>query len=382
MGCKLRNSFLSKIKIDLMNQVRIEVKDFAGFYTIPIQYKGAPYNLPFIYYTSGQCSFDRTGTCIMCNFGRGEIYDNDEIIRKISVLIQNFKGWPAIYLTPAGSMFDDVEVPSHLRLQLFSLLKTYGFESIKTETRSEFLSESKLSSIKTILGDSVDFEIGLGLESSNEWILKNCINKNQSLKNIKKAIDLCHRFGITVYSHILVGPPFLSELETINDAIESIKWAVQNGSDIVGLALTNTKPNTVTYWMESKGIYTPPTYWSLIQIIKRLPESFRDRVGLFGFDSAVPITTPMSNCPICSPVILSMLRSWCYSRDFRLILEAEHYPCKCKANWELRLSEDHPPLVERVSKTYESLARGIYGNEWWNKNKQSVLDELTVNRKD
>lgn len=198
-----------------------------------------------------------------------------------------------------------------------------------------------------------------------------------SLNSVRDAIDLCHLYHASVYIHVLVNPPFLSEREAIQDAIATVEWAVAQSADLIGLALTNVKPDTVTYWLATRELYRPPSYWTLIRILLELPEELRNKVGLFGFDSAVPIVLPMYNCPACSAHLRSMLEAWCYTGDFRLIREANRYPCKCKVEWESRLEESLPPLAERVAHYYEILGRGIYGNEWWEGNKKWVLRELS-----
>ena len=202
-GKALRNSFLSKVKCDLMQQLEDTPSDIVGYYTIPIRYGGAPYNLPFVYYTSGQCSFDRIGSCIMCNFGRCNRIDDDVIIKRVGQLIDTFSDRPAIYITPAGSMFDDAEVSLGLRKELFRMVKEAGYKAVKTETRSEFITAEKLRYVREIIGDKIDLEIGLGLESADEWVLKNCINKMRVTLLVREAIDLCHAYHASVYIHLL-----------------------------------------------------------------------------------------------------------------------------------------------------------------------------------
>ena len=85
----MKNKFLSQVKCKLMQPLEKFSDDFVGYYTIPICYGGQPYNMPFIYYTSGQCSFDRIGSCIMCNFGRCEPIDDSIVIDRVGQLITN-----------------------------------------------------------------------------------------------------------------------------------------------------------------------------------------------------------------------------------------------------------------------------------------------------
>jgi len=300
------------------------------------------------------------------------------IIERVGGLINSFNDRPAIYITPAGSMFDDKEVPAEVQLEIFKLIIKAGYRAVKTETRPEFLTEEKLQEIRVIVGDETDLEIGLGLESANRWVLKNCINKMLSLDSIKNSIELCHQFDATVYTHILTNPPFLNEFEAIQDALDSTRWAFEQGSDLVGIAFTNVKPGTVTYRLMQLGLYNTPSYWTLIRILLEMPESFRNRLGLFGNDSSVPILCPMSSCPKCTTYLRSMLDGWCYTGDFSFIVEADRYPCSCKKKWEKNLSIQSVPLKDRVANFYEILARDIYDDLWWQENQEWVLQELNT----
>jgi radical SAM enzyme (TIGR01210 family) len=372
---KDQNRFLARMKRELM-KYDLPLDDIMGYYTVPIRYAGLPYDLPFVYFVNRGCSYDHAGACIECNFGRGERVPDDRLIARVGELIKQFRGWPAIYLTPSGSMFDDAEVPEHVRLEIFHLLRTTGFEFVATESRPEFLTEENIQRVREILGDEVELEIGLGLESINDWVRKNCINKMLSLDTLARAVALCHRCGAKVYAHVLTKPPFLNEFEAVEDAIETATWAFEHGVDRLGFALTNIKPGTVTQWLAARGIYRPPTYWSILQILLSLRSEWLSHIGLFGFDSSVKIEYPASNCPRCTPHIRSLLQTFCYTKDIQFLHQAEAYPCRCKTAWLDDIRRPDLPLVQRVARHYEELGRGILGDEWWETNKDLILSEL------
>lgn len=369
------NRFLSRIKRELMQDSRPPDK-VAGYYTVPVCYEGLPYDLPFVYFVNHGCSYDLAGACIECNFGRGERIPDEQLVAHVSEVISHFQGWPAIYVTPSGSMFDDAEVPERVRREVFALLHAAGFSFVATECRAEFLTEEKIQQVLSILGDRVEFEIGLGLESANDWVRRNCINKMLSLEKFVDAVDLCHRCGAKVYAHVLVKPPFLNEFEAIEDAIETATWAFEHDVDRLGFALTNIKGGTVTQWLAARGSYRPPFYWSIIQILLALREEWLSRVGLFGFDSAVHIEQPVSNCPQCTPHIRSLLQTFCYTKDVKFLQQAETYPCPCKAVWLEEIRRPSLSLRDRVHRSYEDLGRDILGYEWWQSHREGVLAAL------
>ncbi len=358
--------------------VRTRSDKICGYYTQPISYRGSPYNLPFIYFISGQCTYDKAGSCVMCNFGRSVPIDSNAVIQSVSEIIKSFKGSPAIFITPSGSLFDNAEVPRNVRLQIFELIKQSGFEAVKTESRPEFLTPGKLHEIRDVLGYNIDLEIGLGLESSNPWILKNCINKMLTLSSIERAIQICHEYSATAYTHIFTKPPFLNEVEAVHDAISTAKWAFKAGADLIGMALANIKPQTVTERMLQYGIYELPSLWTLISIVAQLPSEIRNRTNIFGFDSAVPIVHAMSSCPSCERNLREMLAGWCYTGDFRFIQEANEYPCTCKQTWKANMDQSTKdlPITERVRGYYEILALEVYGENWWQENSIQVMRQL------
>ncbi len=372
---KEQNRFLSQVKRELMKRCS-PVDDMAGYYTVPVRYDGLPYDLPFVYFINRGCTYDRAGACIECNFGRGDRMPDDQLIARVGELITQFQGWPAIYVTPSGSMFDGAEVTERVRLEIFRLVRTAGFEFVATESRPEFLTEENIRKARDILGEGVEFEIGLGLESVNDWVRKNCINKMLSLDTFAKAVDLCHLYDVKVYAHVLTKPPFLNEFEAIEDAIKTATWAFEHDVDRLGFALMNIKEGTVTQWLAARGSYKPPTYWSVLQVLLSLRSEWLSRVGLFGFDSSVSIEQPAGNCPACTPHIRSLLQTFCYTKDAQFLHQAEAYPCRCKAAWLEDIRRHHLPLRHRVARHYEELGRGILGDEWWETHRDSILDEL------
>jgi hypothetical protein len=263
-----------------------------------------------------------------------------------------------------------------VRIEIFRTMKELGFEAVCTESRAEFITEDKVRQAVEILGEDVEFEIGIGLESSDNWIRKNCINKMLPLDTFLEAVQACQRADALAYGHVLVKPPFVSEFEAIEDAISTAIWAFDHGVDRLGFALTNVKPGTVTHWMAQQNLYRPPTYWSALQILLSLRPELLKKVGLFGFDSGVQIIEAAHNCPDCTPHVRSLLQAWCYTQDADFLYQADRYPCHCKAAWLGDLRRPRVPLPQRVIWHYDKLAEGIFGKEWWKARRDSVVDQL------
>ncbi len=70
-----------------------------------------------------------------------------------------------------------------------------------------------------LLGDSGCEYLAMGIESGNEDIRKNVLNRHMSNKQIKEAFTLGRKYGIKITSYIMVGVPF----EKIENTLESVK---------------------------------------------------------------------------------------------------------------------------------------------------------------
>src|SRR5438445_8125666 len=75
--------------------------------------------------------------------------------------------------------------------------------------------------VETALGSVDRLEVAFGLESPNERVLRYAVNKVWGLPEHAKAAALCHEAGAGVKTYLLIKPPFLTEHESIEDAVRS-----------------------------------------------------------------------------------------------------------------------------------------------------------------
>ncbi|MEM2146674.1 MAG: archaeosine biosynthesis radical SAM protein RaSEA, partial [Candidatus Jordarchaeaceae archaeon] len=178
------------------------------------------------------------GGCSMC----GYIYDCPITIPDSNSLINQFdlahrssfsvKTPLAIKIFTSGSFFDEYEVPKSAREAILKTIsKDKRVEEVIVETRPEYVNYEILKECREILGE-IHFEIAIGLETSNDKIRNNYINKGFELKDFVKAVSIAKNNGVSVKSYLLVKPPFLREREAIIDstisAIDSFKLGVNS----------------------------------------------------------------------------------------------------------------------------------------------------------
>ena len=136
-------------------------------------------------------------------------------------------------MTPTGSMLDEREVPAALREQIFQLLRRQGCRDFFVETRADTITPEKLESMKHhVRAERLHIEIGV--ECCQDWVLRNCINKNMKYTDIGAAVDLIHGAQMYACANVGIGIPFLSERCSIELAKRSIHQLFAAGVDYAG----------------------------------------------------------------------------------------------------------------------------------------------------
>ena len=126
-----------------------------------------------------------------------------------------------------------------------------------------------------------ELEIGIGLETADDFIRKICLNKGFSRTEFEAAVnhigslppEKSKRISVTAY--ILVKPPWLTEAEAINDVIETIEYlsdlsSVSGISIIPKLEPAVISQGTLLSLLWEAGEYKPMNYWMLLEILTRL----------------------------------------------------------------------------------------------------------------
>lgn len=261
--------------------------------------------------------------------------------------------FPFITLTSCGSFMDAREIDDKTRLEIFKILDNKGYTHINFESRPDFLRNTKrLQNLHKAFHGGIS--VGIGLESSNDYIRKYCVNKGYTTRVFKEATQSLKESEITYDAYVLCGKPFLSPKEDIEDAVETIKFAFDNGCQWVILMTANLQRHTLVYFMHKHGLYSLPKLWTTLEIMKRLPSNIRKNVILKGIDKALPHPLKFaSNCEYCTASIVDAHIQWNLTQDYSFIEEVLD-SCECKKEWEQNLDDDME-MKERVEKYYKTL---------------------------
>ncbi|MFP3945956.1 MAG: archaeosine biosynthesis radical SAM protein RaSEA, partial [Archaeoglobaceae archaeon] len=156
--------------------------------------------------------------CLMCGYSQDadKRVTAENLQNQFDYAMSKYEGdFDIVKIFTSGSFFDEREVPSNVREYIYQKVVDNGVKKLSVESRPEFVTREKLVDQEVVL------EVGIGLETSNDFIREHCINKGFTFEDFKKAASLLKEENVLIKVYLLLKPPFLSEKEAINDAISS-----------------------------------------------------------------------------------------------------------------------------------------------------------------
>ncbi len=223
----------------------------------------------------------------------------------------------------SGSFLDQREVPPECAAGIARHCAEHG-QRLLFESRPEFVTDEALDAIAKEHGD---LEIALGLESSNDCVLRESINKGFTFADYREAASRVKSHGMDVRTYVLLKPPFLSESEAIQDAKRTIHDASSYGSTL-SLNPVNVQTGTLVEKLWKTWSFRPPWLWSVLEVLRSTD----------GLDRKI-ICDPTGggrdrgahNCGKCDEVVLDSLRTFSLSQDYRRLGQPF---CECRDRWE------------------------------------------------
>jgi hypothetical protein len=185
-------------------------------------------------------------------------------------------------------------------------------------------------------------EIGIGLESADPLVRSLCVNKSFNLKKFEETAQLINKY-FSLLSYVLIKPSFLTELESLHDAIDTAKYAFDVGSKIVSLEPLSIGEYAMSGALSRVGLYRPPYLWTVLEIAKVAVTLGETRIG--GFQFAPQYDVYAHNCDVCTMNVKDAIRRYNSTYDFTVF---DNLDCDCKRQWENLLAEEPIPLPERI----------------------------------
>ncbi|MFX0172491.1 MAG: archaeosine biosynthesis radical SAM protein RaSEA [Candidatus Hodarchaeota archaeon] len=290
------------------------------------------------------CSWalSENGGCSVCGYvndsSRDKSIPSEQIITKIKNLLNQVNPNKLIELKlfNSGSFFDERDVPRNLRIEIINLVeKNPNIFQLSVESRPGFILNN-LSIVKDTkkLLERIPLEIGIGLESSNNAILRDCWNKGSTFEEYVRSVKTLRSLGVLIKSYILIKPPFLTEVEAINDAMSTAFDAINVGTDVLSFNPCTVQNGTLVHHLQNKNRYQPPWLWSILFIIKAIRQKYPD-IDIICEPVAAGKQRGPHNCGKCDKKVLDLINK---------VLINEQIPedlsgiCACFLIWQFLIS--------------------------------------------
>ena len=284
--------------------------------------------LTVIFQTSG-C---RWNNCTMC----GYVYDSaqkppshDDLMKQFENAMSRCKDEEFILkIFTSGSFLDDGEIEQATRMEMLSRLGTDDrVKKVIAETRPEYVTKENISESVAALGKR--FEVAMGLETSNDVIRRDCINKGFTFSDFVRASEAAKKEGATVKAYLMLKPPFIPEGIAINDMIQSINDAAPYAGTI-SVNLCNVQKGTLVDEMFERGDYRSPWLWSAVEVLKKGKDSNPDTILMSDPVGAGSARGP-HNCGKCDKDAAEAIRVFSQTQDAGVF---NNLDCKCRELWK------------------------------------------------
>jgi|Deesub1362A_J573_1020465.scaffolds.fasta_scaffold00005_51 hypothetical protein len=274
------------------------------------------------------CRWGRSVGCTMC----GYVYDSprsitqDTIVEEFRRAMRDLSEVEYLKIFTSGSFLDEQEITNKTRDNIIAILNEHEIKRVQVESRPEFVSEGVLKEIKENL--IAELEIGIGLETTSDFIRERFINKGFSLEDFKSSLEECKKCGVKVKTYLLVKPPFMNEKNSIEDAIKSGIEVYELGVDRISYNPVNIQRATVVEELWRRGEYRAPWLWSVVYILNEVKR--RVNIPVLSHPIAAGKERGPHNCGKCDFRVYKSIIDFSVTQNLENLEELE---CECKDEW-------------------------------------------------
>ena len=324
---------------------------------------GQPVNRLVITLRGPGCTWiKRGGGCVMCGHYAGTLQG---AVPTAEETISQFRSEIAKYdmeyisvlsLYNSGSVLNTSELHfDALKNILTEIGKLHSIKKVVLESRAEFVRTDIIEILKDILGPHKILSIAIGLETSDDIKRELCINKGSTFLEIKRAVKSLNGIAETQL-YILLGLPFLTESEAIEDAVSSIRYAGDIGADEIHIEPITYQRHTLIELLLRHNLSRLPSLYSIYEVLKQVVPGIKPYVSPF-MHMPLPDRIPRG-CPSCTErLIYGLLNRYNIFRDSESL---EYKYCDCLNEWHKRLAEtDDRPLSQRVMDSIPAISCGV-----------------------
>lgn len=273
----------------------------------------------------------RWNACSMCGYFRESLktVSQHDIVKQMDYALSRYRGEEIIKIFTSGSFLDTKEVhPDTQRKIMERLAKLKTLEIVSVESRPEYIDIERLKNLVRIIYPR-KLEVSIGLESANDKILKDAINKGFSFSDYLESAKVVKEANALLKTYLLLKPPFLTEKEAIDDCIYSI-GRIKRITDSVSLNPTSVHRYTLVEYLWERKDYRPPWLWSVIKVLregKKILGSKRIKSDVTGGGTR----RGAHNCGKCDRKILNCIRKFSLDQNEEHLREIY---CECLEEWK------------------------------------------------
>lgn len=271
------------------------------------------------------CYWSKKSGCLMCGYNNDCLpsVTQENLITQFEKAMEKYQGQQYIKIYNSGSFLDPGEIGMDAQM---SILKMAGEKARKVlvESRPEFVSQK---AIGMAFEHVENLEVAIGLETANDDIRRESINKGFKFTDFKRAAKLARENGVSVRTYLLMKPLYLTEKEAMDDALKSIKIAGPL-SDVISVNPMNIQNYTVVERQWKKNLYRPPWLWSLLEVLKKAGDLTDVRV--ISAPSGGGSRRGAHNCRKCDREILDAVDEFSLNQDVSIF---DGLDCQCREKW-------------------------------------------------
>lgn len=261
------------------------------------------------------------GNCLECDYGHSENNLNpSQVEESFDLAMNEISGRPkALVVDVFGSILDEKEFPKKNLDVLLDKIKKTDFKAVLFETHHTTINDEILEKLKNELSDR-EILIEMGLETSNEKNRWECLHKKINNQDFIDVVNKIHNYGMGVTANLLVGLPFLTTEEQVNDCLESIKFCNQNNIEEMVLFPLNPKPGTLLWKYYKEGNYELVSQWMNIEILSRLDEETINKIFFAWYGNkqikyAGEKSIEPKSCDVCRPTFMDFYENFLGSKE-------------------------------------------------------------------
>ena len=170
----------------------------------------------------------------------------------------------------SGSFLDPKEISKTVMREILSMAKQCeNIKEIAVESRPEFINEDIIQEMKRSIREEQFIEVGIGLETWNDTIRQEFINKGFLLSDFTEAHRVLQSAGVGTKVYLFLKPLFLNENIAIGDLIKSINHLYEMGVSTISINPAAIHEGTIMSYFWNKNQYRPPWLWSVMYLLYR-----------------------------------------------------------------------------------------------------------------